>query len=110
MRTLDELLNDILDAIAAIRQYRDPASLPPRVREVWLISHLMVIGEASGKLDQDVQDATPNLPWRQIIRMRNHLVHGYYVIRQDIVEDAASNGVEDLAKAIEAYRKVKTNP
>ena len=107
MRTQDELLDDVLDAIASIRLYRDSAELPTRVRHVWLIFHLMVIGEAAGKLEVAVSDAMPTIPWRQVIRMRNHLVHGYFVIRTDIVEEAARTGVEDLATAIETFRKTK---
>jgi len=110
MRTQDELLDDILEAIDAIRQHRDSDQLPTRVREVWLIFHLMLIGEAAGKLDPAVREAMPNLPWRQIIRTRNHLIHGYYAIRLDIVEDSAHRGVEGLATAIKTYRSEKKDP
>ena len=105
MRTQEQLLRDILDAVAAIRQYRDHGDLPPRVREVWLTFHLMVVGEAAGKLATEVREAMPGIPWPQIVRMRNHLIHGYFAIRLETVEETAAGGVEELAGAIERYLK-----
>ncbi len=42
-----------------------------------------IIGEAASKVSQEVQTATPQIPWAQIIGMRNRLIHGYFDIKLD---------------------------
>ncbi len=46
---------------------------------------LEVVGEAASHIGQDVQLANPNIPWRQIVSMRNRLIHAYYDIDVRIV-------------------------
>ena len=36
-----------------------------------------VIGEAANRISDDTQSRTPEIPWRRIIGMRNHLAHRY---------------------------------
>jgi uncharacterized protein with HEPN domain len=38
---------------------------------------LEIIGEAARRLAQETRDAHPSLPWQQMIRMRNLLIHQY---------------------------------
>ena len=42
-----------------------------------------IIGEAPSKVSSEVQDATPQIPWAQIVGMRNRLVHGYFDVNLD---------------------------
>ena len=103
MRTQEELISDIFEAIAGIRRYRSSNELPTRVREVWLIYHLMVIGEAAKLLDPATRQAIPSQRWPSIISLRNRLIHGYFDIRMSIVEDAARMKVDDLEQALKDH-------
>ncbi len=105
MRTISKRLTDILKAIAAIRLYRDSDELPPRVREVWLIYHIMIIGEAASGLPDEARQAMPTIPWRQIVGMRNELAHAYFKITMQIVERVAAERIEELADAIQQYQE-----
>ena len=98
-----ERLHHILDAVAAIRRYRDDDTLPPRVRTVWLLWHTMLIGEASNALPDDVLQAMPKTPWRKVIDMRHFLVHEYFTEQEAYVEDVAANHIDPLATEIEQY-------
>lgn len=49
---------------------------------------LQIIGEAAGRVSQQTQELHPEIPWRQIIGMRNRLVHDYGRIDLDIIWDA----------------------
>ena len=44
-----------------------------------------IIGEAAAHLSQSIRDAHPEVPWGQIIGMRNRLVHGYYDVDLDVL-------------------------
>ncbi len=61
-----------------------------------------LIGEAASRLTAEVHNAHPEIPWRQIIGMRNHLVHGYDVVSSEVLWDTACRNVPDLKLKIEA--------
>ena len=44
-----------------------------------------VVGEAANRVSDDTQGRTPEIPWRRIIGMRNHLAHKYDDINYDIL-------------------------
>ncbi|NQX01704.1 DUF86 domain-containing protein [bacterium] len=46
-----------------------------------------LIGEAATRLPIEVKNARPLVPWRQIVSMRNWLIHGYDGIDSDILWD-----------------------
>lgn len=46
---------------------------------------LQIIGEAARKISPAYKEAHPQIPWIQIIGMRNRLVHEYFRVETDIV-------------------------
>lgn len=46
-----------------------------------------VIGEAASKIDPTLKAKHPGVPWREMVSMRNAVVHGYWGISLDIVLD-----------------------
>lgn len=51
---------------------------------------LEVIGEAAKRVPQGGQDRYPEIPWRQIIGMRNVIAHDYLGIRLSRVFETAT--------------------
>ncbi|MFM9103776.1 MAG: DUF86 domain-containing protein [Cyanobium sp.] len=52
-----------------------------------VLRNLELIGEAATRIPEDVKLAHPESPWRQIIAMRNQLIHAYLGIDLDVVWD-----------------------
>jgi uncharacterized protein with HEPN domain len=52
-----------------------------------VLRNLELIGEAATRIPEDVRLAHPEIPWRQIIAMRNQLIHAYLGIDLDVVWD-----------------------
>lgn len=52
-----------------------------------VLRNIELIGEAATRIPQDVRDAYPSIAWRQIVAMRNQLIHGYLGIELEIVWD-----------------------
>ena len=73
--------------------------------QVWFLRHLQIIGEAARTLPEDVRAAAPEIPWSEIVGMRNILVHGYFDIDTDIVWDAATRDVPVIKSAVERLLK-----
>jgi uncharacterized protein with HEPN domain len=55
-----------------------------------VVRAIEVLGEAAGKVSEDTRSAYPEIPWPEIINMRNRLIHGYFDIDVDIVWNTAS--------------------
>lgn len=48
-----------------------------------VVKNIEIIGEAAYKLTHEFTEMHPEIPWKQIIRMRHILVHGYYQINAE---------------------------
>jgi uncharacterized protein with HEPN domain len=81
-------LLDIQEAIERIEKYaaqgRD-AFNDEELIQTWVVYHLQIIGEAIGKLSDELKILYPEVPWKKIRGMRNILVHDYFGIDLDIV-------------------------
>lgn len=71
----------------------------------WFLRHLQIIGEAARALPEDVRAIAPEIPWSNIVGMRNILVHGYFDIDTDIVWNAATRDVPAIKPAVERLLK-----
>jgi len=81
MRSDADRLSDILEAVARIRERITDsihAFQADEMLQVWVIHHLQVIGEAARSVSQSLKDRHPEVPWPQIVALRNILVHEYF--------------------------------
>jgi uncharacterized protein with HEPN domain len=104
VRDLRNRLQDILDAIAQIEveQRKGKAAFEgsPLI-QVWMVHHLMIIGEAVRAIDPAVRQRYPTIPWRQVAGMRNILVHDYFRINEALVWATVDKDVPPLKTEIE---------
>lgn len=81
-------LQDVLEAIEKIERYANQGRQVfdnDEMLQVWVVYHLQILGEAIRQVSPAVQAQYPQVPWSQIIGMRNILVHDYFGIDLDIV-------------------------
>jgi uncharacterized protein with HEPN domain len=46
---------------------------------------LEIIGEAANRTSDEVQQKYPLIPWREVVGMRNRIVHAYFDVDLDII-------------------------
>jgi len=101
----EKRLEDMLKAIDSIEAYA-PASKERLTSHEPLVSHvvlkLMHLGEAAAGLEQATQARAPDVPWSEIIGMRNILVHEYDTVDIDIVWKVVQNELPTLKQEIQA--------
>lgn len=68
-----------------------------------VVKNVEIIGEAAYKLSHNFVEAHPHTPWKQIIRMRHILVHGYYQIQPDQLFNVYTEDLPLLHTQIHAY-------
>ena len=56
-----------------------------RMMQYSVIHCIEIIGEASTKISTDFCEAHPEIPWSEIIGMRNRLIHAYFDINVVLV-------------------------
>ncbi|PTL35119.1 hypothetical protein CLG94_11600 [Candidatus Methylomirabilis limnetica] len=72
-----------------------------RVLQLALTQLVEIIGEAANRMSQPTQSRHPEIPWLQIIGMRNRLVHGYDVIDFDLLWDTITTDLPPLIDALQ---------
>jgi uncharacterized protein with HEPN domain len=60
-----------------------------------------IIGEAANWVPKEVQEQYPDLPWLQMIRTRNRLIHGYDSVDFDILWTIVQKDLPPLIKQLE---------
>jgi uncharacterized protein with HEPN domain len=90
----DVLLRDMRDharrAVAALTGKERAEFDSDPILAAALERFIEVVGEAASKVSPTTQAATPTIPWREIVGMRNRLVHGYASVDHDIVWDVVT--------------------
>jgi uncharacterized protein with HEPN domain len=71
-----------------------------------LLRRLGIIGEAANRISQATRDQLPTVPWRDIMKMRNVLIHVYFSVDLKIALDTATNDMEPRIAAIDAHLKL----
>jgi uncharacterized protein with HEPN domain len=101
MRDDRERLRDIVDAILSIERHpRDKED--SELIESWVLRHLQIIGEAASKLSTALRTAHLDVPWVEMIAMRNILVHDYFGIDTNEVWAVVEKDLPKLKQKIEA--------
>jgi uncharacterized protein with HEPN domain len=108
-RPIDKIVGDILDAATAA------AEIVARGREAWNADRLLRlaaeavisrIGDAAGKLPEEVRSAMPTVAWDAIRDNRILVAHIYHRIDPDIMWATLSKDVPRLAAELERWREL----
>jgi uncharacterized protein with HEPN domain len=67
-----------------------------------MIHQLQTVGEAASKLNRSLRDGYSDIPWAQIVAMRNLLIHDCLAVDPDEVWVAAERDIPTLKKEISA--------
>lgn len=67
-----------------------------------LVKSVEILGEAASKVSEDLRSIYPDLPWREMVTMRNRLIHGYFDINLDIVWQTVITELPPLVVLLES--------
>ena len=108
MRGERERLLDILEAIERIEKYAEDGKdvfESDELIQTWVVHHIEIIGEACRNLSNEFQARYANIPWADIIGMRNILVHHYFGIDTDAVWSVVERDLPELKSNVELILK-----
>ncbi len=99
-RDLEDYLQDILDAIAAIKQFTSGiefTEFSSNLEKVYAVSRaLEIIGEAVKRIPNSIRSQNSEIPWKDIAGMRDKLIHDYFDTDVEIIWKAVQEDVPQL--------------
>lgn len=66
-----------------------------------ILKVLEIIGEAASRISADARTAHPEVPWPDIVGLRNRIVHAYFDVDLAVVWNIVRNDVPALITALE---------
>jgi uncharacterized protein with HEPN domain len=66
-----------------------------------VLMNFIIMGEAARNLYEEVRANHPEVEWKDIMNMRNKLVHEYFGVDNRVVWDAINNNFPELKKILE---------
>ncbi|MBM4038071.1 MAG: DUF86 domain-containing protein [Planctomycetes bacterium] len=98
-------LADILDSARLAISYLAGVEYPRFAADVQLqdsvIRRLEIIGEAARRCSDETQCLWPDLPWRDMIGMRNVMIHQYDSVDLSIVWRTVQHNLPELVRDLE---------
>ncbi len=71
------------------------------VRLKAVLHSLTIIAEAANRIPEHIRAQVAEAPWREIIGVRNIIVHSYFSLNLPIIWDVVVNEVADLRRQVE---------
>ena len=72
-----------------------------RVLGLALVRLIEIVGEAASRVSTPTRAACPHIPWREITRMRNRLIHGYDAVDMDILWQTLRQDIPSLITVLD---------
>ena len=90
-------LRDAAQEAARFTAGRSRADLETdRMLSLALVRLLEIIGEAARAVSPSLRQVHPEILWRQMVGMRDRLIHGYFDVDLDIVWETVSHDLPTL--------------
>ncbi|MCK5299965.1 MAG: DUF86 domain-containing protein [Candidatus Aenigmarchaeota archaeon] len=97
-------ISHILDSIQKIEEFTENVSKEDFFDSVLLQDAIMrrieIIGEASKNVSDSLKSKYPEIPWTEMARTRDKLIHGYFGIDLDLTWDIVEEDISELKDKI----------
>lgn len=108
-RDYTDYINDIIESIDDVASFVKGMSYDEFVHDKKtfnaVVRSIEIIGEAAGKLPQDVRHRAPDIPWNKVTGMRNRLAHEYFGIDAQILWKTAVEALPPLREKVQRLKK-----
>lgn len=98
------LIGDMVQALELVEQFVSGMDATIFVRDEKTVHAvcrcLEILGEAANRAPPDVRERLPEVPWPQLIALRNRLIHAYFDVNRDVVWTIATEDAPALLRAL----------
>lgn len=72
-----------------------------------LVRAVEIIGEAASRLTSDARAEVADVPWAEVIGMRNRLIHAYFDVDRDILWATVTQALAPLIDQLRPYARAE---
>ncbi len=105
MRRDDAWLVDMLQAAREAVEFANGLSFAEfeqnRMVQLAILKAMEIVGEAASHVGADAREAYSEIPWPEIVGMRNRLVHGYFNVNLKRVWETVQQDIPRLISQLE---------
>jgi uncharacterized protein with HEPN domain len=99
-----DFLNDILDSIIKIEQFTENMEYDEFINDektsYAVIRALEIIGEATKEIPSEIRENYSELPWKEMVGMRDKLIHVYFGVNLDVVWETIQKDIPSLKSSV----------
>jgi len=100
MKKDNAYLKDILDAISDIEAFiasiNEAEFYKNKEKKYAVVRAIEIIGEAAKNLSKELRAKYKEIPWKEIVGMRDKLIHGYFGIKWELIWETIKNKIPEL--------------
>lgn len=104
-----DYLNDIREAIQRISAYTAGLTYEEFMKDIKtqdaVVRNLEIIGEATKNLSAALKKSSPKIPWKDLMGMRDKMIHHYFGVNYEIVWTIAREELAGFLPQIEEIVK-----
>jgi len=93
-REYGDYIDDIVVSIGDVEEFIHGMTYDEFLRDKKTVNAVVrsieVIGEAAKHIPKSIKDKSPDIPWKEIIGMRNKVTHEYFGVDNKIVWNTAA--------------------
>jgi uncharacterized protein with HEPN domain len=82
---LRHMLDAANEALSFVADKSKVELVTDRALALALVKSIEIVGEAASKIFLELKSLSPEIPWADIVAMRNRLIHSYFDVNLDIV-------------------------
>ena len=99
--SLAQMRDHAFEAIAFADGKRREELDADRLLTLALIRLIEIVGEAASRVEIEDRERYPQIPWKQIVGLRNRLIHGYDSVDLDILWEILARDLPTLAQELD---------
>ncbi len=96
---------DIINSIEKIEKYVDGMNVEEFYNDFKTIDavvrNLSIIGEAANNLSENIKIKNPDIPWNEVVGMRNKIIHEYFGVDEEILWKTIKDDLPELKRLLE---------
>jgi uncharacterized protein with HEPN domain len=95
------MLDHATEAVEMARGYTRADIATDRKLNLALVRLLEIVGEAAARVSVEAKERYADIPWQEIVSLRNRLVHGYDQVDFDILWEIIQSDLPPLVTQLQ---------